>query len=111
MRVLPSVFRAVHLIVFGLILVGMDVTPAQADDWPQWLGSKRDGVWRETGIIEKFPEGGPKVLWRTPIGAGYAGPAVANGHVFVTDHVLAEGAKYPADGFTTSTVAGKERVL
>jgi hypothetical protein len=30
----------------------------------QWLGANRDGVWRETGILEKFPPGGPKVLWR-----------------------------------------------
>ena len=28
---------------------------SHADDWPQWLGPQRDGVWRETGIIEKFP--------------------------------------------------------
>jgi len=27
-----------------------------ADDWPQWLGPKRDAVWRESGIVEKFPE-------------------------------------------------------
>jgi outer membrane protein assembly factor BamB len=58
---------------------------AKADDWPQWLGPRRDGVWRETGILEKFPPGGPKVLWRTPIAGGYAGPAVAGGKVYVTD--------------------------
>ena len=41
-----------------------------ADDWPQWLGPKRDGVWRETGILEKFPEGGPKVLLANAGGNG-----------------------------------------
>jgi outer membrane protein assembly factor BamB len=56
-----------------------------ADDWPQWLGPRRDGVWRETGIVSKFPPGGPKALWRTPIAGGYAGPAVSDGKVFVTD--------------------------
>src|SRR5262249_48125004 len=60
---------------------------ARADDWPQWLGPQRDGVWRETGIIQKFPENGPTVRWRTPIAAGYTGPAVANGRVFVMDRV------------------------
>lgn len=58
-----------------------------ADDWPQWLGPKRDGFWRETGILAKFPSGGPKVLWRQPIGPGYTGPAVADGRVFVMDRV------------------------
>ena len=40
---------------------------AQANDWPQWLGPKRDGVWSDTGILDKFPAEGPKVLWRKPI--------------------------------------------
>src|SRR4030095_14801401 len=44
-----------------------------------------DAVWRETGIAEKFPSGGPPVRWRTPIGAGYAGPAVAHGKGYVRD--------------------------
>ena len=47
------------------------VAPAFADDWPQWLGPQRDGVWREAGIAAKFPPGGPKVRWRTAIGEGY----------------------------------------
>ncbi|MBM3887699.1 MAG: hypothetical protein FJ388_01100 [Verrucomicrobia bacterium] len=41
-----------------------------ADDWPQWMGPQRDGIWRETGIIEKFPPQGPAVRWRAPIGGG-----------------------------------------
>jgi len=45
-------------------------------------------VWRETGILEEFPADGPKVRWRTPIGAGYTGPAVANGRVYVMDRQL-----------------------
>jgi hypothetical protein len=36
-----------------------------ADDWPQWLGPGRDAVWRESGIVEKFPTNGPPVRWRT----------------------------------------------
>jgi len=63
---------------------------AAADDWPQWLGPNRDGVWREDGIVEKFPDGGPEVRWRVPVGAGYAGPAVANGKVFVADRVASD---------------------
>ncbi len=58
---------------------------APADDWPQWRGPKRDGIWRETGIAERLPAGALTPLWRTPIGPGYAGPAVAGGRVFVLD--------------------------
>ena len=56
-----------------------------ADDWPQWLGPNRDAVWREDGIVEKFPTNGPPVRWRAGIGGGYAGPSVANGRVYVAD--------------------------
>ena len=64
---------------------------ARADDWPQWLGPKRDSVWRETGIVQKFPTNGPPVLWRVALGAGYSGPVVAKGRVYVTDRQLAQG--------------------
>ena len=46
-----------------------------------------------------------------PIGQGYAGPAVSNGKVFVTDRIIAEGAKNPDSPFDRTKVSGKERVL
>lgn len=104
-------------LIGGMLLAwGMAHQAAFADDWPQWLGPQRDGVWRETGIVDKFPAGGPKVRWRTPIGAGYAGPAVANGRVYITDRVLpagvvAPGDKNPSDSFGRKPTPGKERVL
>src|SRR5262245_4745852 len=84
---------------------------ARADDWPQWLGPQRDGVWREPGLLTKFPAGGPAVRWRTPIGAGYSGPVVAQGRAFITDRVLADGTTNPEDPFGRTRVEGKERVL
>jgi len=87
------------------------VAAARADDWPQWMGPNRDGVWRETGIVETFPPGGPIVKWTAPVGAGYAGPAVAGGKVYVLDRVLADGVSNPDNQFSTNPVNGKERVL
>ena len=58
-----------------LFLAGMSA--ALADDWPQWLGAERDGIWREAGVRKDLPEEGAKVLWRAPVSWGYAGPAVA----------------------------------
>jgi outer membrane protein assembly factor BamB len=85
--------------------------PALADDWPQWLGPKRDGVWRETGILDKFPAGGPKVLWRAPCGMGYAGPAVSGGKVFLPDRVLPEGQANPESPWGKTSVRGTDRLL
>lgn len=93
-------------------VLGVCAGSASAEDWPQWLGAKRDGVWREEGVADKFPAGGPKRLWKTNIGVGYAGPAIANGKVFVIDLVPADKAKLPESGFAKGArVPGKERVL
>src|SRR5205814_7958655 len=80
---------------------------ARADDWPQWLGPARDGVWRETGVLDKFPAGGPKVKWEAKVGQGYAGPAVAGGRVFLNDLVAAGGGA----GSSVRGVKGVERTL
>jgi len=58
---------------------------ARADDWPQWRGPRRDGVWRETGLVEKFTGRQIRILWRAPVGPGYSGPTVAGRGVYVTD--------------------------
>jgi outer membrane protein assembly factor BamB len=98
----------IMVMLWGLMVT----TAAHGDDWPQWLGPQRDGVWRETGIVEKFPAGGPKVRWRTPVGEGYAGPAVAQGKVIITDRVLAKGVQNPDNPFSkNSRVDGNERIL
>jgi outer membrane protein assembly factor BamB len=82
-----------------------------ADDWPQWLGPQRDGVWRETGIVDAFPAGGPKVLWRTKIGGGYTGPAIANGKVYLMDRQVAQKSAAPGNAFSRGIIPGTERVL
>jgi outer membrane protein assembly factor BamB len=60
---------------------------SQADDWPQWRGPNRDGVWHETGVVEKFASSQLKPSWSVPISNGYSGPTVADGRVYVTDRV------------------------
>ncbi len=84
---------------------------SHADDWPQWMGEGRKGEWKEDGIVDKFPEGGPKVLWRTPIHHGYSGPAVAGDRVFVMDRKFEDPAKAPANAFERGEIPGNERVL
>jgi outer membrane protein assembly factor BamB len=97
----------------GLVAGLLVLTPvATAADWPQWMGPNRDDVWPETGVVQTFPPGGPKVVWRTSVGGGYAGPAVANGKVYVTDKLLKPGSIEPKDPFDIKNpVPSVERVL
>ena len=45
--------------LLGLVCMTALVTgPAYADDWPEWRGKGRSGIWTETGILDTFPENG-----------------------------------------------------
>ncbi len=96
------------LITAAGVLAG---SSAQAMDWPQWLGARRDSVWRETGLVATFPPGGPPVLWRVPLGQGYSGPAVADGRVYVMDREPARDASGNPLRATRQGIPGNERVL
>lgn len=80
------------------------------DDWPQWMGTHRDGVYREKGIVKRIPDSGLPILWRTEIGAGYSGPAVADGRVFVMDYVKSSGELTNSSG-GRDRLSGNERIL
>lgn len=89
-------------------VLSASIGTCRADDWPQWLGPQRDSVWRETGIVEQFPASGPAVKWRVPVAGGYAGPAVADGRVYVTDYATS-GDRTP-DPNRRSKLQGQERI-
>jgi len=92
------------------MLLALPADAVRGDDWPQWMGPARDGVWRETDLIEQIPAGGLKVLWRAEVSGGYSGPAVAAGRVYLMDYQRRDGdlANAPND---RNTLAGRERVL
>ena len=69
----------VCVVVYSLI--------ASAQDWPDWRGINRDGVWTETGILEKFESEQIEIKWSVEIGPGYSGPTVSNGKVYVSDRI------------------------
>ena len=97
-------------LLFGMIALGiLGLRSSQAEDWPHWMGLGRDNVWTESGILERFPAGGPTVLWRAPIAGGYSGPAVANGRVYITDYVTSDNVKVA--NFERKDFSGIERAL
>jgi outer membrane protein assembly factor BamB len=106
--------RTLRPLVIGalaLLAGALAATPVRADDWPQWLGPQRDGVWREAGLAARFPKDGPKVLWRAPLAGGYSGPAVADGKVYVMDRQRARDADGKPLRPTRNGIPGNERVL
>jgi outer membrane protein assembly factor BamB len=95
--------------LLAVLVAAMALSAAPAEDWPQWMGPRRDGVWRERGLLERFPEGGPKVRWRMPIGTGYSGPAVVGDRIYVMDRKSAN--PQLKDGYAREALPGSERVV
>ena len=71
----------------GLVAAGWTAALAGAD-WPQWRGPARDGVSPETGLLQRWPEGGPPLAWTTTgLGTGYSSLAVAGGRIFTVGDI------------------------
>ena len=79
--------------LFAVVIVSLGVMPqvhAQGEftprqfDWPQWQGPNRTAISQEKGLLQSWPEGGPKLLWKaTGLGKGYSTPTVAAGRIFI----------------------------
>lgn len=61
----------------------------EGEDWPRFLGLSEQGVSGETGLLEKWPETGPPILWEREVGTGYSAPSVL-GNQLVLHHRLGD---------------------
>ena len=73
-------------IIICIVLI-FSVLKILAQDWPDWRGENRDGVWNESGIVEKFNSKALIPKWSVTIGAGYSGPTVSNGRIYLMDRL------------------------
>ena len=115
MKTIQTFFLAISIYAYFLC------SCTRGEDWTQWLGNARDGVWRESNILTTFPENGPKLLWKTSIGSGYSGPSVSNGKIYVMDRIESADPKTAKDlhdgkppknyNFVRKLIPGKERML
>jgi prepilin-type processing-associated H-X9-DG protein len=61
-------------------------------DWPQFHGPRRDSLCRERGLLQQWPEGGPKQLWTLEgLGRGFSTIAIADGRIFTMGDRPVEG--------------------
>jgi len=72
---------------FGLEVAGADnvrlAGKSSGADWPNFNGRTRDNKSSETGLLARWPPGGPKLAWMSRgLGAGYSSVSVVNGIVY-----------------------------
>ncbi|NSW95881.1 MAG: PQQ-binding-like beta-propeller repeat protein, partial [Bacteroidales bacterium] len=73
------------LIFVKVILFLILSTSLSAQDWPQYQGPYRNGTSDQKGLLRSWPAGGPQVLWRVDVGAGFGGPVIKDGKVYLLD--------------------------
>lgn len=79
------------LAAFSLCLSAWAVLGAasEGEDWPRFLGPRANGTSLETGLLEKWPAGGPPIVWAKRVGAGYSAPSV-RGNQLVLHHRIGD---------------------
>lgn len=77
-------FRRLSNRVFGYCLGFVALVALVAANWPQWRGPARDGISKETGLLQAWPEEGPPLVWRqTGLGDGYSTPVVVGDRIYM----------------------------
>jgi outer membrane protein assembly factor BamB len=68
-------------------------------DWPQFRGPNRNGKSAETGLLKKWPEGGPELLWSVEekLGIGFSSVTVVDGLIYTTGMVNKRGILFAFD--------------
>lgn len=76
---------------YRILLVGLALSTVIAcslgiaGDWPQWRGPNRDGRSSESGLLDRWPAGGPKLLWKAAgLGRGFGSVSVLGDRLFTT---------------------------
>jgi outer membrane protein assembly factor BamB len=70
------------LVYATLLLAGLLACPTRASDWYRWRGPDANGISRETGWLVKWPDAGPRQLWKTSVGTGFSSMTVSGGRVY-----------------------------
>ncbi len=79
------------LITLVLVLTSVDIALTEEGaerDWPQFLGQRRDNVSDDTGLLKRWPDGGPRLIWKTAkIGYGFTSVAIVDGMIYTAGNM------------------------
>ena len=70
--------------VSTLLALALWTSLLRGDDWPQFLGAKRNGMSSEKSLLDAFPDSGPTIRWRAPGGVGMSAIAVQGEYALTT---------------------------
>jgi outer membrane protein assembly factor BamB len=86
------------------VALAATVVTQAANDWPQYLGPSRNGVYAGPALADAWGANGPKAVWRKQVGQGFAGPAVVGNRVILFHRVGNEEVLESLDAATGDAV-------
>lgn len=91
--------RVLQIAVSCGFMLALAVAARGIESWPTFRGSQRTAVAPDKGLLTEWPEGGPKLVWKTAgAGRGYSSVAIADGRIYTL-------------GDAPSTADGKDEYL
>src|SRR5205085_12239810 len=79
-----------RIVVAAFLLAALVIAPVQQPvvaDWPQFFGPDRDGLSHGPPLADTWPPAGPTPVWTRPVGQGFSGPVVSDGHLVLFHRV------------------------
>lgn len=90
-------------IFISLFLMTLTINSALSQLF-EWRGPLRTGIYSESGLLKKWPAGGPSLVWEAEgVGDGYSSPTVTTDAVYIT------GRKGESDVLFAYTLDGKKK--
>lgn len=79
---------ALAIAAWSLLTVSITAIAGETLSWPQFHGPNRDNISTETGLLDEWPQGGPKLLWTASgLGHGFAAVAIAEGRIYAAGDI------------------------
>lgn len=84
--------------LFFTLFIAVFCISVMAQDIFQWRGPNRNGIYNETGLMKKWPDGGPKMVWNfNELGEGHTSAAVTSTGIFTSGMISGTGYVYALD--------------
>ncbi|MFC1636610.1 PQQ-binding-like beta-propeller repeat protein [Planctomycetota bacterium] len=72
-----------RFLILFILSVPVAALAGDQTSWPCYHGARRDNLSADTGLMQAWPEEGPKLVWTASgIGHGYSSVAIAGGRIF-----------------------------
>lgn len=84
-------------LIFSLVVSSIFFT-LQSQEIAQWRGPARDGIYNEKGLLRKWPEAGPRLIWHfDKLGQGHSSAAVTSTAVYTSGMIDGKGVVFALD--------------